>query len=151
MVQPQKKIKDSDAFKRGLLLLKNNQDSKACLVFARIAGWNYSQKVTPLQVVNIWNETLPSKLKINIDAFDDKGKAPQQMTKEEKDEIKEIEGVTSDIYDKNFDPFYYWKFPYPNLSPIQMINQRKQNKERIEKAEELKEARMKNIWMESDR
>lgn len=112
------KIEDIEMYKRGIGLLQNNPDSIACLKFCRLAAWNFALHESPLMAVAAWNALLPTELKVNIDAFEDKGETPDWMTKAEMEEIRKIEGVTDDPMEKGFDPFYTWKFPQPRQSPL---------------------------------
>jgi hypothetical protein len=127
-----KKIPEIEMFKRGIGLLQNNPDSHACLVFCRIAAWNFSFVESPAMAVAAWNMYLPSKLKVNIDAFDDKGITPEWMTKSEMEEIRKIEGVTDNPMEEGFDPFYTWKFPQPTQSEIFIKQQKDLQKARAE-------------------
>ena len=107
-------------YKRALVLLRENQISQACLVFARIAGWNFAFAESPAMAMVVWNLFLPKSLRVNIDAFEDKGQTPDHLTQDQKSEIKILEGIPNDPKHKDFQPFYEWGLPRPNQSPIEM-------------------------------
>jgi len=106
-----------EQFKRAIALLQKHPDSVACIAFGRIAGWNYAFEKTPLIVTEIWNANLPKKIHVGNDAFIDKGETPEWLTRSEKLEIQDYEGVPKDPHHKRFEPYYEWSFPRPIQSP----------------------------------
>lgn len=122
------KIDPIQHFKKAISLLQNNPDCEACLAYGRIAGWNYALEETPLLITALWNAMLPKKLHVGHDAFEDKGWTPENMTRNQMEKIQEIEKVPTDPMVKGFDPFYFWKMPYPTQSKVFIQKQHEMRK-----------------------
>jgi len=126
------KIDYQKNFARALNLLRKNSDSEACMAFARNAGWNFAHLETPLMAVAMWNVYLPPKLRINYDAFDDKGETPEHLTKLQMQEIQHLEGVPTDPFHPDFQPFYDWTFGIPIQSKLFIERERKYEQAKAE-------------------
>jgi hypothetical protein len=124
------KVDDHKNFARALVLLRENPDCQACLKFAHNAGWNFARLETHLMAYAMWNAYLPNRLKINYDAFEDKGVTPEHMTRHEMEKIQKLEGVTNDPMKKGFQPFYFWTFGIPKQSPKYIKQQQEIEKEK---------------------
>jgi hypothetical protein len=143
---------DIEMFKRGIGLLQQNPKSQACLKFAMLAGWNFALIESPIMAYVAWNTYLQTELKVNEDAFVDRGETPEQMTRAEMEEIRVIEKVPSDPLAKGFDPFYFWKFPRPKQSPKYIKKQREIESARQEYLSKYttQNKPMRNQYMESE-
>lgn len=112
-------------FKKAISLLQQHPECEACLAYGRVAGWNYAFVEEPLTVTAVWNAMLPKKIWVGHEAFEDKGVAPDPITSEQREIIRKYDGVPTDPMAKGFDPFYTWKFPEPDQSPIFIERQRR--------------------------
>lgn len=106
-------------------LVKRFPSSIPCIRLAQINAWNYAFIKCPLMIATLWNKELPKQVKINEDAFIDKGTTPSWLTDEEKKDIAQKLGMELDPMKEGFDPFYQWRFPRPETSPIQEARDRK--------------------------
>jgi len=69
-------------------------------------------------IATLWNKELPKQVKVNEDAFEDRGISPSSLNSEEKAEVMKCMGKELDPMKEGFDPFYEWKFPKPTPSPL---------------------------------
>ena len=120
------------AFKCSLELVKKFPSSIPCVRFAQINAWNYAQIYDPLKVAIAWNEELPKQVRVNEDAFVDKGINPSFLSSEEKKEVATCLGLELDPMKQGFDPFYEWRFPEVIPSPIAEARMEKIRKEQEE-------------------
>ena len=107
-----------EAFLESLELVKKFPSSIPCVRFAQINAWNYAQIYDPLKVAIAWNEELPKQVRVNEDAFVDRGINPSFLSSEEKKEVATCLGFELDPMKEGFDPFYEWRFPKPTPSPL---------------------------------
>lgn len=135
-------------YSNALDLLQKNPSSLGCVRMAQISGWNFALETNPQLAVGIWNHVLPPKLRINIDAFEDKGHTPDWMTRSEMEEVHKIRGETDDPHDPKFKPFKDWHLPNPRQSPLAIKHAHIQQEQK--RLQFQKTQKMKNVHMESD-
>jgi len=121
-----------EAFLESLDLVKRFPSSIPCIRLAQINAWNYARIKCPLMIATLWNKELPKQVRVNEDAFIDRGINPSFLSSEEKKEVATCLGFELDPMKEGFDPFYEWRFPKVIPSPIAEARMEKIRKEQEE-------------------